>query len=81
MDKLQKDFFAEPSRESACRAEPGGVFFAWASTLRLDFVPVPAEASLTCAVTGPVTLPDVKRISGSEGRELLSEAKGLNLFK
>ncbi|KAG2436027.1 hypothetical protein HYH02_011739 [Chlamydomonas schloesseri] len=52
VDKLQKDFFAEPS-----------------------------QASLTCVVSGPVTIKDEKRLISSDGRELFSEQKGLNLFK
>ncbi|GFR49711.1 hypothetical protein Agub_g11865 [Astrephomene gubernaculifera] len=52
VDKLQKDFFAEPS-----------------------------QASLTCVVTGPVTVKDPKRISSFEGEEVFSEQKGLNIFK
>lgn len=40
-----------------------------------------AEASLTCVVSGPVTIKDEKRITSPEGKELFSEQKGLNLFK
>ena len=39
------------------------------------------QASLTCAVTGPITVPDMKKLEGSEGREVFSEKKGLNLFQ
>ncbi|KXZ47789.1 hypothetical protein GPECTOR_33g671 [Gonium pectorale] len=52
VDKLQKDFFSEPS-----------------------------QASLTCLVTGPVTIKDPKKISAFEGSEVFSEQKGLNIFK
>jgi hypothetical protein len=41
----------------------------------------PAEASLTCALTGPVTIRDLARISASDGQEVFSEQKGLNFFK
>ncbi|KAG2481825.1 hypothetical protein HYH03_019209 [Edaphochlamys debaryana] len=52
VDKLSKDFFAEPS-----------------------------QASLTCVVTGPVTIKDEKRVGRFEGAEVFSEQKGLNIFK
>ena len=41
----------------------------------------PAQASVTCAATGPISVPDLSRIRGSEGREVFSERKGLSLFK
>ena len=40
-----------------------------------------AQASVTCAATGPISVPDLARIRGSEGREVFSERKGLSLFK
>ena len=36
---------------------------------------------MTCAATGPISVPDLSRIRGSEGREVFSERKGLSLFK
>lgn len=39
------------------------------------------QASVTCAATGPVRIRDVKKVRGSEGGEVFSEAKGLNLFQ
>jgi hypothetical protein len=39
------------------------------------------QASVTCAATGPLSVPDVSRIRGAEGHEVFSERKGLNLFK
>ncbi|GIL80071.1 hypothetical protein Vretimale_12892 [Volvox reticuliferus] len=49
--------------------------------LSKDFFSDPSQASLTCAVTGPVAIKDVKRISSFEGEEVFSEQKGLNIFK
>ncbi|GLC42969.1 hypothetical protein PLESTB_000281500 [Pleodorina starrii] len=49
--------------------------------LAKDFFSDPSQASLTCAVTGPVSIKDLKRISSAEGEEVFSEQKGLNLFK
>ncbi|EFJ43787.1 hypothetical protein VOLCADRAFT_106628 [Volvox carteri f. nagariensis] len=49
--------------------------------LAKDFFSDPSQASLTCVVTGPVTIKDVKRISSGEGEEVFSEQKGLNIFK
>ena len=39
------------------------------------------QASVTCAATGPISVPDLSRIRGSEGREVFSERKGLSLFR
>ena len=39
------------------------------------------QASVTCATTGPVTIANKDRITGSGGYEVFSEAKGLNLFQ
>ncbi len=36
---------------------------------------------MTCAATGPLRIKDVNKISGSEGGEVFSEQKGLNLFQ
>ena len=41
----------------------------------------PSQASLTCLATRPVTIKDEKEVVGSEGREIFSERKGLNLFQ
>jgi len=51
--------------------------------LAKDFFSEPSQASLTCAITGPVSIkqgsPD--KLGGAEGSEVFSEQKGLNLFK
>ena len=39
------------------------------------------QASVTCALTGPLQIADYKAISGPEGHEVFSERKGLNLFQ
>ncbi len=39
------------------------------------------QASVTCAATGPLRVPDVERIRGADGHEVFSERKGLSLFK
>lgn len=41
----------------------------------------PSQASLTCLATRPVTVPDEAAIAGSEGKEIFSERKSLNLFQ
>ena len=39
------------------------------------------QASVTCALTGPLQIKDYKAIAGAEGHEVFSERKGLNLFQ
>ena len=39
------------------------------------------QASVTCALTGPLQIADYKAIAGAEGHEVFSERKGLNLFQ
>lgn len=41
----------------------------------------PSQASLTCLATRPVTIKEDKEVAGSEGHEIFSERKGLNLFQ
>ncbi|KAL4457766.1 hypothetical protein ABPG75_012631 [Micractinium tetrahymenae] len=41
----------------------------------------PSQASLTCLANRPVTVKDEAAIAGSEGKEIFSERKGLNLFQ
>ena len=36
------------------------------------------QASVTCALTGPLQIADYKAIAGAEGHEVFSERKGLN---
>ncbi len=36
---------------------------------------------MTCALTGPLQIQDIKAISGPEGHEVFSERKGLSLFQ
>ena len=36
---------------------------------------------MTCALTGPLQIQDIKAIAGSEGHEVFSERKGLSLFQ
>ena len=36
---------------------------------------------MTCALTGPLQIQDIKAISGAEGHEVFSERKGLSLFQ
>lgn len=40
-----------------------------------------AQASVTCALTGPLQIKDYKAISGPQGHEVFSERKGLSLFQ
>eukprot|EP00199_Chlamydomonas_sp_CCMP681_P005381 CAMPEP_0119104678 /NCGR_PEP_ID=MMETSP1180-20130426/2830_1 /TAXON_ID=3052 ORGANISM="Chlamydomonas cf sp, Strain CCMP681" /NCGR_SAMPLE_ID=MMETSP1180 /ASSEMBLY_ACC=CAM_ASM_000741 /LENGTH=237 /DNA_ID=CAMNT_0007089501 /DNA_START=47 /DNA_END=760 /DNA_ORIENTATION=- len=51
--------------------------------LAKDFFNEPSQASLTCTITGPVVLRQgvPAKLGGSDGQELFSESKGLNLFK
>ena len=39
------------------------------------------QASVTCALTGPLQIKDYKAISGPQGHEVFSERKGLSLFQ
>ncbi len=39
------------------------------------------QASVTCAATGPLSVPELSRIRGADGHEVFSERKGLSLFK
>lgn len=41
----------------------------------------PSQASLSCIANKPVTVKDEAAIRGSEGKEIFSERKGLNLFQ
>lgn len=52
VDKLQKDFFSEPS-----------------------------QASLTCVATGEVVVKNPQDLESSDGKEVFSEQKGINLFQ
>ncbi|KAK9817982.1 hypothetical protein WJX72_005319 [[Myrmecia] bisecta] len=52
-----------------------------ADKLSKDFFAEPSQASVTCAATGPVSIRDVDAIRGSDGHEVFSERKGLNLFQ
>ena len=36
---------------------------------------------MTCALTGPLQIQDMKAIAGPEGHEVFSERKGLSLFQ
>ena len=36
---------------------------------------------MTCALTGPLQIQDIKAIAGPEGHEVFSERKGLSLFQ
>ncbi|KAL3148597.1 Protein TIC 20-II, chloroplastic [Trebouxia sp. C0009 RCD-2024] len=49
--------------------------------LNKDFFSEPSQASVTCALTGPLQIQDMKAISGAEGHEVFSERKGLSLFQ
>lgn len=49
--------------------------------LAKDFFSEPSQASVTCAITGPVVIKDTRNVEGSEGREVFAEAKGLSIFK
>ncbi|KAK9842566.1 hypothetical protein WJX81_006375 [Elliptochloris bilobata] len=49
--------------------------------LAKDFFSEPSQASVTCAATGALSVPELSRIRGSEGHEVFSERKGLSLFK
>mmetsp|Transcript_19358 Transcript_19358/g.57424 ORF Transcript_19358/g.57424 Transcript_19358/m.57424 type:complete len:227 (-) Transcript_19358:571-1251(-) len=52
-----------------------------ADKLKKDFFSEPSQASLTCAVTGPVTIKDTKAASDPSGVEIFSEKKSFNLFQ
>lgn len=52
-----------------------------ADKLKKDFFTEPSQASLTCAITGPVKVKDLKQLTVSGGAEVFSEKKGLNLFQ
>lgn len=49
--------------------------------LNKDFFNEPSQASVTCALTGPLQIKDYKAISGPQGHEVFSERKGLSLFQ
>ncbi|DBA92631.1 hypothetical protein WJX77_006854 [Trebouxia sp. C0004] len=49
--------------------------------LNKDFFNEPSQASVTCALTGPLQIKDYKAISGPEGHEVFSERKGMSLFQ
>jgi len=51
-----------------------------ADKLAKDFFTEPSQASVTCAATGPISY-DESKIGIDGGKEIFSEAKGLNLFK
>lgn len=46
----------------------------------LDFVNEPSQSSVTCAATGPISLPDSGSLGGSEGKQVFSETKSRALF-
>ncbi|KAK9861797.1 hypothetical protein WJX84_001140 [Apatococcus fuscideae] len=53
-----------------------------ADKLAKDFFSEPSQASVTCAVTGPIQVSDERQLRGSEGKEVFSEGRsGLQLFK
>ncbi len=45
------------------------------------FVVVAEQASVTCALTGPLDIPDVSKIRGLQGHEVFSERKSLSFFQ
>lgn len=47
------------------------------SLLPQDFFAEPSQASLTCAITGPVTFKNMEKVAGSEGQEIFAERKNL----
>lgn len=49
--------------------------------LQKDFFSDPSQTSLACSNAGQVIVRDVERIRGGQGKEVFSEAKGLNIFK
>ncbi|MEW5301394.1 MAG: hypothetical protein WDW38_009609 [Sanguina aurantia] len=52
-----------------------------ADKLSKDFFSEPSQASVGCAVSGPVLIKNLRNVSGLEGQEVFSEKKGLNFFK
>ena len=92
-DKLAKDFFSEPSQVRSsfkwCPILPvygkQRPLARPAACLRQHIIMsqccAATQASVTCAATGPISVPDLSRIRGSEGQEVFSERKGLSLFK
>ncbi len=42
-----------------------------------DFFNEPSQASVTCAITGPVAIKDMDSVKGSDGREIFSERKNV----
>jgi catabolite regulation protein CreA len=52
-----------------------------ADKLSKDFFNEPSQASVTCALTGPLVIENFSKIAGSDGHEVFSQSKGLNLFQ
>ncbi|KAK9842942.1 hypothetical protein WJX74_004679 [Apatococcus lobatus] len=53
-----------------------------ADKLAKDFFSEPSQASVTCAITGAISVADERQLRGSEGKEIFSEGRsGLQLFK
>eukprot|EP00192_Tetraselmis_astigmatica_P018576 CAMPEP_0117664290 /NCGR_PEP_ID=MMETSP0804-20121206/9131_1 /TAXON_ID=1074897 /ORGANISM="Tetraselmis astigmatica, Strain CCMP880" /LENGTH=254 /DNA_ID=CAMNT_0005471493 /DNA_START=98 /DNA_END=862 /DNA_ORIENTATION=- len=50
--------------------------------LAKDFFSEPSQASIFCAQTAPqISIRDIENIKGTEGREMFSQQKNLNLFQ
>lgn len=91
VDKLSKNFFSEPSQVDALPAERNTAACAnsvqksmhvlFHRDLASKIQGRCAQASVTCAATGPIRIKDLNRVRGSSGGEVFSESKGLNLFQ
>ena len=46
----------------------------------MDFINEPSQSSVTCAATGPITLPEMNVLGGSEGKQVFSETKSRTLL-
>lgn len=42
-----------------------------------DFFNEPSQASLTCAITGPINIKNMDNIRGGDGREIFAERKNV----
>ena len=46
----------------------------------MDFINEPSQSSVTCAATGPITLPEMSVLGGPEGKQVFSETKSRTLL-
>lgn len=41
----------------------------------MDFINEPSQSSVTCAITGPIQMPELNSLGGKEGKEVFKETK------